>query len=400
MLIKGENLAGLAKPAALGEAQLLYHHALAIDLEELALEDPAIQKHLKEYTALLLYREHLLGFNTTEESPHHRNLEQALCAARKASQKATFCLCALDAFEKQFKPDDPKLSAILAELAELFLKAQHFSAAEFLFCRSMISDANIHGATFDAVSEHARSFIILLLLKEYYYSGKEFNMQAVQKPLFGNESAVAEAGFYTPAMESLEEQVQPGHAKLPFLLSILGTMLLKFGRFGAAELFFRRRIPILEAQLGPDNLETAKARCEVAGLLLRRNEFPEAERLYRQGLASLEVENMEHPLIPAILSHLAFAILSMHRVEEAVPLLRRAVIILSASSQRDGKPHPNWRRAILQYSQFLMMYLPFDAVIEKLEEFGRDVVLMVANAMGQDDADNPSKSIQLILEEF
>lgn len=109
-----------------------------------------------------------------------------------------------------------------------------------------------------------------------------------------------------------------------------------------------------EASFCKDHPEVAIHLNNLVGLLQDTNRLEEAEPLMRRALAINEAGfGKDHPNVARNLNNLANLLQATKRPAEAEPLMRRTVEIFAAFHQNTGHQHPDWQTAIRNYRALL-----------------------------------------------
>jgi tetratricopeptide (TPR) repeat protein len=133
-----------------------------------------------------------------------------------------------------------------------------------------------------------------------------------------------------------EEQVAEPTARLIIEVALL--FLMK-DQFAEAEPLFRRALTILEQRPGANQGNVPRCLTGLALLLGDTKRRAEAEQLLRRALAIEEARyGPDHPHLGSTLSNLANQIANMNRMAEAEPIYRRALALLEPGV---GSEHPH-----------------------------------------------------------
>ena len=120
--------------------------------------------------------------------------------------------------------------------------------------------------------------------------------------------------------------------------SLAGT-LLRRGRCGEAETFYRELLADRSRILGEDHPDTLATRHDLAAAIGWQGRYGEAEQLYRRVLADDDrLLGAEHPMSMAARQHLARLIGSQGRYDEAEDLARQ---VLADQRRLLGEDHPD-----------------------------------------------------------
>lgn len=107
-----------------------------------------------------------------------------------------------------------------------------------------------------------------------------------------------------------------------------GRLLAVRGDLDRAEAIFQNAWRFRRQRFGPDALNTLEAESSLSELMLRREQFVEAEARYRDLLARYEhVTGREHAAVATMLQNLGRALAGQSRHAEAIALLREALEI-------------------------------------------------------------------------
>ena len=97
-----------------------------------------------------------------------------------------------------------------------------------------------------------------------------------------------------------------------------------------------------EHYYGPDHPRLATSLNNLASLLLYSKKLNEAEPIIRRAIAILEkTYGLDHPDVTYPLNTLALVLMEADRLAEAASVFRRAEFILSQNSEKSGYDHPN-----------------------------------------------------------
>jgi tetratricopeptide (TPR) repeat protein len=113
-------------------------------------------------------------------------------------------------------------------------------------------------------------------------------------------------------------------------------------------------LAIDEHSFGPAHPDVATALNNLALLLKATNRLDEAEPLMRRALAIDEQSfGSDHPNFARDLNNLALLLQETNRLVEAEPLLRRALGLFLGFTRRTGHEHPHLRTALGNYASIL-----------------------------------------------
>ncbi|GAB6042989.1 CHAT domain-containing protein [Endothiovibrio diazotrophicus] len=129
------------------------------------------------------------------------------------------------------------------------------------------------------------------------------------------------------------------HQQTLIALNSLEFAINAQGRYGEAELLYRRALEVRERVLGEEHPDTLVSANNLAFLYQRQGRYGEAEPLYRWALAvRVRVLGKEHPDTLVSINNLAGLYESQGRYGEAETLYRG---VLEVSERVLGKEHPN-----------------------------------------------------------
>ncbi len=184
-------------------------------------------------------------------------------------------------------------------------------------------------------------------------------------------------GFLCTAMSIVSELFGPAHPKIGIYSVNLGDIERKLGDFEKAEIAYGRAIPLLEAALGPDNVELADALNSQGLVLKKKADYDGAEVLYRRAFAIIiKTFNALHYKAGQVQNNLADCYRKRGQYTEALGIYEEAQAALMASL---GPTHSEtaevWHNIALvlhqlgRYTEALELFHKAIAVIEK--EFGK-----------------------------
>jgi tetratricopeptide (TPR) repeat protein len=179
------------------------------------------------------------------------------------------------------------------------------------------------------------------------------------------------------AMSIVSELFGAAHPKIGIYSVNLGDIERKLGDFEKAEVAYGRAIPLLEAALGPDNVELADALNSQGLVLKKKADYDGAEVLYRRALTIiLKTFNALHYKAGQVQNNLADCYRKRGQYPEALRIYEEAQAALMASM---GPTHSEtaevWHNIALvlhqlgRYTEALELFHKAIAVIEK--EFGK-----------------------------
>ena len=118
----------------------------------------------------------------------------------------------------------------------------------------------------------------------------------------------------------------------------------------------RRALTIDEAFYGNDQPGGVTTRLNnLAQLLQATNRLDEAEPLMRRALAMSEaIYDISSPNIAGYLQNLAMLLQDTNRLDKAEPLMRRAIIIYVEYMKKIGSEHPDLEIALTNYTDLLL----------------------------------------------
>jgi tetratricopeptide (TPR) repeat protein len=134
----------------------------------------------------------------------------------------------------------------------------------------------------------------------------------------------------------------------------LGRWLQDTNRADEAEPMMGRVVEIFQKAYGPDHPKVAVSLNNQAGLL-QTKQPKEAERLMRQALAIDErAYGPDHPDVARDLYNLSRLLKDANRLDDAEPLMRRAVKIYVKFTHDTGHPHQRLQQVINSYGNLLI----------------------------------------------
>jgi len=169
-------------------------------------------------------------------------------------------------------------------------------------------------------------------------AGKAPEADAVLGPVIRNNLA----GLYKeqrryeeaePLYRSVLESREKGSAPLDLAASLNNLAILydAQGRFDDAEPLFQRALDVREKALGPDHPDVAQSLNNLAGIYWARGEFGKAEPLLQRALGIRErTLAPDHPETAAALNNLAALFSSEGRTEDALKTSTRAIAAIEA----------------------------------------------------------------------
>ena len=115
----------------------------------------------------------------------------------------------------------------------------------------------------------------------------------------------------------------------------------------------------------------------LAQLLKATNRLEEAEPLMRRALAIDEKSyGPEHPDVARDLNNLALLLQDTNRLEQAEPLMRRVVVIFLKFTRSTGHLHPHLKAAFGNYRSILeAMSLGEEEIARRIAEVGKEAGL-------------------------
>ena len=131
----------------------------------------------------------------------------------------------------------------------------------------------------------------------------------------------------------------------------IATVLMDLARWKESE--EQQRHALAESTALPNAKLVAAASNNLAQLLQRTNRLEEAEPLMRRALEiSVAAFGEHHPTVATYLNNLATLLKNTNRIEEAEPLLRRSLDILDSFARQTGYEHPDFQRVYENYRAF------------------------------------------------
>ena len=131
----------------------------------------------------------------------------------------------------------------------------------------------------------------------------------------------------------------------------IAAVLMDLARWKESE--EQQRHALAESTALPNAKLVAAASNNLAQLLQRTNRLEEAEPLMRRALEiSVAAFGEHHPTVATYLNNLATLLKNTNRIEEAEPLLRRSLDILDSFARQTGYEHPDFQRVYENYRAF------------------------------------------------
>ncbi|MGD1929783.1 MAG: tetratricopeptide repeat protein [Leptolyngbyaceae cyanobacterium] len=298
-----------ASTGNIGEAENLYLRALAIREQALGTDHPDVVDSL--HTLAWLYESTLnneavenlhlriLAIRERTLGPNHRNVAESLRALallnelmERPEEAEGLYLRALEIYE-QAALDDPAFTDTLGRLDSLYNSMGRYDEAEVFRQRA------------SAIEE------------QNYQESRQIDAVERERPVDVEEIAIAEQELAT-----FEQQLGPSHPDIVDSLGQLAWMYKETGRYGEAEILYRRALEINEQALGSDHSDTIVSLLNLADFYESLGRYREAEPFYARALEILEqqIESDESEIIyfySDVLSRLAGVYKSMRRYEEA-----------------------------------------------------------------------------------
>lgn len=134
------------------------------------------------------------------------------------------------------------------------------------------------------------------------------------------------------------------------------------GRFDEAEPLYRESIEAHIRSVGPDHIEVAKVRFNLATLLEDRGQFAKAEGFYRDSLdTALRVLGERHANVVTMRCRLAYLLFKQNRLDQAKAMFHHA---LEMASEHFGERSWEAARVMIGYAVFLKDCDEFEAATQ------------------------------------
>ncbi len=274
------------------------------------------------------------------------------------------------------KPNDPKLSLGIYELAGLLLQTNRFKEAEALLRQALWIDETNHGPNDLDVARDLTSLggVLLALWKcdeaqrlvcramKIYETTSDPQdtdiphcLDVLATILSSTDRTDEAEPLYLKALSINEDRYGIDHPELCATLNNLAILYKETNRSAKAEALFLRILTIYEKRLGPDHPDLAAPLANLANLLATTsNRLDEAETLCRRALMIIETsyKDSNHHYVASIYGNLADILIKTNRLVEAEPLLRSSLAIREASFD---PIHPEVAAALGFLSSFLML---------------------------------------------
>lgn len=305
------NLAGLLPDTnRFAEAELLLRRAMKIEEKIYGPDHPWVARKLVNLGAL---------FQDTNR------LEEAEPLFRRG----------LAILERSLGPDHPEVATVLNDLAELLRDTNRLQEAERFYRGALEAWERSLGPDHPNVASALNNLARLLQITNRFREAELFVLRA---------------------LEIDEKSYGPDHPKVAICLCNLAGLFRETNRLKEAEPLMRRALEIDENSLGPDHRHVATILNNLAELLQATKRFNEAELLFRRAL-EIAGKNLgpDHPDVGMALNNLALLLHATNRSAEAEPLMRRQLEIFLKSTAATGFQHPNFRGAVNNYGNLLLM---------------------------------------------
>ncbi len=136
---------------------------------------------------------------------------------------------------------------------------------------------------------------------------------------------VAGSRYMRRALDIWRETLGDDHPKVGVAYNNLGQSEFDQGNYTSALAHFERARTLYAARLGPDHPKVGIATLNISGVLAKQHKCTDAERSARRALSIFETQlGKGHPYVAYALIQIAECQLQDGRVQESLPLLRRA----------------------------------------------------------------------------
>jgi CHAT domain-containing protein/Tfp pilus assembly protein PilF len=215
-------------------------------------------------------------------------------------------------------PDDVRVAAVAAQLAEVYLLLPDRAKSESLFRRALAIREKTDGA-----GHPVTAFLRARLAIVYYQAGQVARAQ----------------DLLLPALAVIEDTLGPTHPWVVRCLVTLGNLRVAAGDLDRAEQTDRRALAILEATGEDDSASYLGLLNNLAVIYRQKKDYARAEDLFRRALAmSQEQRGPESTDVARILSNLALVANGRRDYASALEYYARS---LSIHERISGPDHPD-----------------------------------------------------------
>lgn len=132
------------------------------------------------------------------------------------------------------------------------------------------------------------------------------------------------------------ESLAPDDVRHATTRTTLADLYLAQARHGEAEVLYRQALAVMELVLGPDHLDLASHLVTMAEFYIDQGVYSEAEPLYERAVAIVEAAlGREHPDVGTALAGLGSVYYNQGFLPEAEPLFERSLVIFEAVLEPD-----------------------------------------------------------------
>jgi tetratricopeptide (TPR) repeat protein len=311
------------------------------------------------------------GHNSFEVALDKNNLAESLLNIKINEAEKLF----RDALKTYEDSNDPDITLVLNNLAELLRESGRYKEAESLYRRALKIDKDTYGFTSQEVSTDLNNLALLLEAIGQYEEAEQLSRDALQidTDIYGeNHHRVAKdlsslaiiiehrnclgdaEEFYLRALQINEDTFGQNHPEVSRDLNNLALLYEATNRSKEAESLYNRALRIdKDCELKPDLARDLNA---IAGLYANTKRGKKAEQYYRRALKIYEKHNGVNSLEVAIVSrNLATLLCDNKRFIEAEILFLSNLNILLKSTIENGILHPNLEDAFEYYVNVLKL---------------------------------------------
>lgn len=269
---------------------------------------------------------------------------------------------------ESFPPGDPVLVASIANIAELHVRVGEVAQAQALHEEALDRVARTAGEGSDAFATALSNAGSFFLEVRDLPRAEALHRRALdlRRALFGDRhpltaQSTGSLGFvlarvgrpdlaeplYRAALDALRATVGPSHPEHAKVLHHLGVLVGQGGRFEESEALLRESLAARRATLPPGHADVAQGLASLGTLYLVSRRPALAEPLYREALELARRASGDAAIETSTRAvDLAVALRALLRVQEAIPLLQRALEARLAKLPADDVRIANVRKML------------------------------------------------------